>query len=325
MADNHPGVLLPWQSAQWARFQQARAADRMPHALLLAGPRGTGKGQLAEAIAARLLCEHPDADRACGSCRGCHLLAAGSHPDFRRIMPEEGGSGILRIEPIRDLAEFSQRTSQFNAARVALLSPAEALNRAAANALLKTLEEPPPGMCLILVSHETTRLPATVRSRCQTYRMGLPSRQAATQWLADEGIEGGDRLLDLAGGAPLFARALAAEEGLARHQALADDLCGVLEGHQDPVERAAHWQTTGATELARMMQRLTVRIARAHVTGGADRPEPAIKRLAGHLPAPALHALNARLTRLRAAGEQPLSRELAPEALFLLWRNPDDC
>ena len=324
MTEHEPPPMnpLPWQSDVWAHFTQARRNDRLPHALLLAGPQGIGKHALANAMAALLLCEAADAHIACGQCRGCRLRAAGSHPDGRWLSPEEGGSGILRIEAIRELSEFSQRTSQFNAYRVAVVAPAEAMNRAAANALLKTLEEPPAGMCLILVSHQPARLPATVRSRCQTYRLGIPPRARARAWLEEMGSGQAERLLDLCGGAPLLATRLAEADALDAYLSLAGDLADVVSGRANPVTRAQAWQASGAAQLTTMMQRLVLQVARAQAVGRDDEVAPAITTLAQRIPATTLHALNARLLRLQAAAEQPLSKELSVEALFLLWRKP---
>ena len=305
---------LPWQSAAWARFTRALDAGRSPHAVLLAGSAGIGKMRLAEAMAARLLCEQPGAAGACGACRGCLLQQAGSHPDRLTVVPEADGSGILKIEAVRALTEFSQRTSQFNGYRTAILAPAEALNRNAANALLKTLEEPPPGVVLILVSHRPGRLPATIRSRCQLYRLGIPNRTDGLEWLTTQGITEPAPLLDLAGGAPLEAIALAESGGAARYQQLADHVRQVVKGDLSPVEAAGQWQETGARQVTALMQHLALDVARAQARGERGGLS------AHHLGARDIHALALRLGDLRRAAEQTLSRELSLEALFLLWR-----
>lgn len=312
---------LPWQSPAWQRFIRTVADRRVPHAILLAGPAGIGKTALSRLMAAQLLCETPGATEPCGHCRGCRLRYAGSHPDARQLVPEEGGSGILKIEGIRQLVDFSQRTSQYSGYRVARLLPAEAMNRAAANALLKTLEEPPAGVCLILVSHQPSRLPATIRSRCQIYRLGLPPREESLEWLKTHGIENAAAVLDLAGGAPFLARQLAEQQAVDQDRALLNALAGIISGRVDPTATAADWREMGARALAVMMQRIALRLARAQARPVTADAEPDITAIARQLPPAALHVLAARLNRLRAASEQPLSRELSTEALFLLWRN----
>jgi len=198
--------------------------ERFPHALLIHGVRGTGKLALAERVAQLLLCEDP-AHRPCGRCDGCRWLAAGSHPDFRRIEPEalakeplidpeEAAEGPakrgkpsidIRIEQVRDLAGFLNLRSHRGRLRVALVHPAEAMTESAANALLKGLEEPPAGAVFVLVSHRPSQLLPTIRSRCVALAVPIPGRAPALQWLAEQGVKTPERWLAYAGGAPLQA------------------------------------------------------------------------------------------------------------------------
>ncbi|HTM61684.1 MAG TPA: DNA polymerase III subunit delta' [Burkholderiales bacterium] len=209
--------------------------DRLPHAILLHGPRGVGKLELAEAMAQLLLCEHKDLKaRPCGQCDGCRWYLAGNHPDFRRLEPEaiakvppqadeEEGSEpapakrtkqpslFILIEQVRELAAFLNLRSHRGALRVALVHPAEDLYPNAANALLKGLEEPPAGAVFILVSHRPSRLLPTVRSRCVAMPVPIPPREAALAWLRTQKVENADRWLAFAGGAPLQALEYAGE------------------------------------------------------------------------------------------------------------------
>lgn len=203
-----------WNRALRQRLLQDPA--RLPHALLLSGPPGIGKQSFAMAIAHRLLCATPGSDgEPCGQCQGCHWFAQGTHPDLHRIEPEvdeETGKQRpeIRIEQVRDLVDFFALTAHQRGWRMAVIAPAERLNTAAANGLLKTLEEPPPRSLLILISHHPRRLPATVRSRCQQVAMPIPSRSEALDWLAAQSVPADQaaNLLDEAGGAPLLALAL---------------------------------------------------------------------------------------------------------------------
>src|SRR5438552_18183151 len=207
--------LLPWQGAAAATALAARA--RWPHALLITGRRGIGKRSLALHFAKALLCEEPRGDgSACGHCPSCGYVAAGAHPDLRLIEPveydEDGGSkpvDAIVVDRIRELIEFAQLTAHRQRAKVVLIAPAEAMNGAAANALLKTLEEPPPGTYLLLVSDQYARLPATIVSRCRLLPAPEPDAGSANAWLAAEGVEHPQLLLAQAGGAPLLALALA--------------------------------------------------------------------------------------------------------------------
>ena len=311
-------MVMPWHARVWQGFLAGLAAGRVPHALLLAGPAGIGKRSLAEAMIARLLCEQPIDETACGRCRGCRLRLAGSHPDIQIVEP--AASGQIPVAAARSLSEFTHRTSQHNSRRIALLTPAEAMNRHAENALLKTLEEPPDGMTLILVSHQPGRLAATIRSRCQVYRLGVPSRAAGIQWLASEGIEAPETILALSGGCPLRARQLAGDGGIARVEALAEALLAVVDRQRSAVRVAADWQSVDPLETVQLMQRVAAQLMRGAIDPGRRLDQPAaIEGLHARLDANRLRRIEANLRPLRDAAEQPLSRALSLEALFLTW------
>ena len=209
-----PG-LLPWQRVAALAALAGRA--RWPHALLLAGPAGTGKRTLALEFARALLCEAPSAEGlACGQCPGCRYVVAGQHPDLRIVEPvdiDDDGTATpvpwITVGHVRGLIEWAHLTSHRHMAKVAVIAPAELMNAAAANALLKTLEEPPSGTFVILVAHQPGRLPATVRSRCRWMAAPVPDEPAGLAWLAEQGVDNAASLLAQAGGAPLAARALA--------------------------------------------------------------------------------------------------------------------
>jgi DNA polymerase-3 subunit delta' len=208
-------ALLPWQVTAAREALAGRAT--WPHALLVRGAAGIGKHVLALNFAQALLCESPlDSGLACGVCDGCRYVAAGQHPDLRLVEPfevdEDGGIKLLNDIPIghvRSLIEFTQVTSHRRRAKVALIVPADRMNTSAANALLKTLEEPPAGTYLILVTAQPGRIPATVRSRCRTFDAPVPTRSQAADWLRAAGVPDPDAVLAQADGAPLAALPLA--------------------------------------------------------------------------------------------------------------------
>lgn len=207
--------LYPWLMPAWGELMRRLDTGNMPHALMLRGPEGTGKLAFARQLSLRLLCAQPAPQgEACGQCHGCRMLLAGAHPDFVQIGPAEGKTRI-RVEQIRELIGFMTLSRSHGQYRVALIEPADMMNDAAANSLLKTLEEPPGNAVLILVTAYPARLPATIRSRCQSLRMPLPSRPEAERWLkerlpADRRAHAGS-LLALSHGSPLDA--LASSEG----------------------------------------------------------------------------------------------------------------
>lgn len=203
-------VPFPWQRAQWAHLQQAGADARLPHALLLAAPGGTGLRAFAEHWSRARLCHADGADGPCGQCTACEQVAAGTHPDFVRVVPEEAGKAI-GVDAVRAMIERLGLTAG-GRGKIALIDPADALTLQAANSLLKTLEEPPAGSVILLLSSRPSRLPATVRSRCRRIAFGLPARDSAAAWLREQGVDAPETWLARAAGAPLAALDLARAE-----------------------------------------------------------------------------------------------------------------
>ena len=230
--------LPPWQAAQWAGLLELRSAGRLPHALLLAGPSGTGKLEFATRFAALMLCAAPGA-AACGTCRHCRLVAAGSHPDLVVVQPAEAGKAI-RIDAIRALRDFCAARPHQSGWRVILIEPAEALNHPAANALLKTLEEPGEHTLLLLVAHQPSHLPATVRSRCRLTRFPEPVFRVGLDWLRARLPDGEDpaNLLREAGGRPLHALRLVESECAAQRGRLRELAAAVAAGALTPADAA---------------------------------------------------------------------------------------
>lgn len=168
----------------WDALQSAAQGGRLGHAILLHGEGGWHKLQLAQALAAALLCQRGQFP-ACGECHSCRLLAVGNHPDFVHVAPVE--SSQIRVDQIRELSAQMALRPQLSPRQIALIEPAERMNAAAANALLKTLEEPAADTHLLLVSARRGALPATIRSRCQQWRLGAAVASQASdvaEWLA---------------------------------------------------------------------------------------------------------------------------------------------
>ncbi|GEN27500.1 DNA polymerase III subunit delta' [Halovibrio variabilis] len=210
----------------------------MPHALLIHGAHGVGKQQLAEALINRTLCANP-ADQACGHCHSCAMLASGYHPDLLRVSPEEGKRQI-RIDPIREVNRFVSQTAQQGGYRVIVISPAEAMNTAAANALLKSLEEPGDKTLFILLSDVPSRMLPTIRSRCQQWSLPSVAFDACRGWLIEQlgSVDEAYFWWQVAGGLPLLAVELAApEERALRHQ-IHDSFEQLVRG-AEPVSEAA--------------------------------------------------------------------------------------
>jgi DNA polymerase-3 subunit delta' len=202
------------------------------------------------AWAQALLCESPLADgAACGQCPACHWFETGSHPDFRLLSLQEktGKEGETRmataieVEQAREAVDFVQLSTYRAGFRAVLVDPADSLNLAAANALLKVLEEPPLNTVFVLVSDQPRRLLPTIRSRCTRLDVGLPESDLALRWLAGQQVRDAETLLALSGGAPLDAQRWAEGGEL-------DERLGVLQGlarpdQLDPVTLGERWKT----------------------------------------------------------------------------------
>ncbi|WP_201193119.1 DNA polymerase III subunit delta' [Pseudomonas fluorescens] len=233
----------PWQDSLW---QQFAGRKQHAHAYLLHGPAGIGKRALAERLMASLLCQHPTGEGACGGCKSCLLLKAGSHPDNYILEPEEADKAI-KVDQVRDLVSFVVQTAQLGGRKVVLIEPVESMNVNAANALLKSLEEPSGDTVLLLVSHQSSRLLPTIKSRCVQQACPLPSEAVSLAWLAtalpdcaeEERIE----LLTLAAGSPLAAVNLHAQGVREQRALVVDGVKKLLKQQQSPTQLAEGWNS----------------------------------------------------------------------------------
>jgi len=243
--------LLPWQQPQWQQFVLARKNSRLPHALLLAGPYGIGLKEFANVMTVSLFCRSPlENNLPCGKCRACELFESGNHPDIYRIEPEEEGKQI-KVEQIRELIEFINLKSQYEGYKVVLITPADNMNRSAANTLLKTLEEPPEFSLLILLSHRPNLLPITIRSRCQQMWFNPVYDQSAFDWLQQrlQDATQADELLRMSGGAPVAALELMENGVIDKQKIIIDDLDLLQKSELDPVKAAVKWNAFGSNQV----------------------------------------------------------------------------
>jgi DNA polymerase-3 subunit delta' len=326
--------LPPWHAGTAAGLLAAK--DRWPHALLLVGRRGLGKRALALHLARALLCEAPGPQgSACGQCAGCTLAERASHPDLRLLEPvtydDEGNAtpvDTITVDAIRDLIAFALLSSHRGGAKVAVIAPVDALNAAAANALLKTLEEPPPATFLLLVSDQPGRLPATIVSRCRRLPVTEPDATVATAWLAERSVAHPALVLAQAGGAPLLALALADPalqrgreqllDDLARPERLSPVAVGARLDAAPKDERRAelgsalYWLLTWTADLATVSG------------GGAARFHPdrqqALAELAPRVARVPLFRYYRTLLRQRSLLAHPLQPRLIAEAMLFDYR-----
>ena len=228
-------ALAPWIARQHATLRAQRG-----HAWLLQGPSGLGQFELALALVRAWLCDQPTPDGACGLCPSCHGIDVHTHPDLVVLMPEtemlargwplpekaqaeiddkkRKPSRDIRVDAMREAIEFAQRTSGRGRGKAVLVYPAERMNAVTANALLKTLEEPPGDARFVLATDAAHLLLPTIRSRCLSHTLAWPPADEALAWLATQGLAGPQAaaLLQAAGGRPAEALALAEGKDSAR-------------------------------------------------------------------------------------------------------------
>ncbi len=282
-----------------------------------------GKARFARQLAASLLCEQSQADGlACGKCRQCLLLAAGNHPDLRLLVPEEGKTQI-GIDAVRELVAGNTLSVGEGAYRVFIIDPADSMGRAAANALLKTLEEPIEGTLIILLSARADRLPVTIRSRCQSLRFSLPTEQEAIAWLECNSQltpEDAVQLLRLANGAPLRVPALIENGELGRHNRLLKDFVAIATGESSAVSLGEAWlKDHELASLLRYVNSWLAAMIRQKMTHSAEDTFPLLQSLHERLDLELLYRLLDQIHEIQRMSTNNLNPQLALESILLEW------
>jgi DNA polymerase-3 subunit delta' len=320
---NSAASLYPWLESPWRALSAHIEADRVPQALLIHGASGLGKMRLAELFAQRLLCARPDGF-ACGECAGCRLFLAGTHPDFIRVQPAEPGKAI-GVDAVRHLISDLALKAQYGGFRVVVISPAHQMNISAANALLKTLEEPAERTVMLLLTDSPSALPATILSRCQRLPVSMPRRDLACRWLesASPGCPG-EVLLAASGGAPLKALALAGSDVAGRRRTVFSECVDVLLGNDEPVAVAERWQSQPHEEIVEWMVSWTADLIRLCSVPGCNGLRNAdlrddLQPLAVQLHLQPLFDLWSLLLQAKRALSGQANRQLLLEELLIHW------
>lgn len=312
---------LPWQAAEWAQLHQALQADRLHHALLFAGGEGIGKSQLALVLAHRLICQTQAAFSACGKCKSCLLLKAHTHPDLLLVEPEAPGKAI-RIDPIRQVNHFLSQTAQQGGRKVVVIQPAEAMNTASANALLKNLEEPAGNAHILLVTHQPSALLSTIKSRCRMLVLPEPAQDKVLPWLEPQctGRTSAEALLRLAGGAPLKARDLLDDDRLEQHATLMTLMHALSDGETSALDVASQWLTMDQQQMLQWLLYWLSALLRKLQLGSGEPGLPGEQL--GMAAVPHIHRYYDKLARARRAlssGANP-NAQLLFEELAMDWQ-----
>ncbi len=227
-----------WQQDAWQLIMRAAEADRLHHAYLVVGQAGVGKRDFAERLSQALLCTQEPAVSPCGECPRCALYNAGTHPDLTRLEWIDKAR-VISVDQIRKLTQHLTLTTTYGPNRIAIISKAHTMTRAASNSLLKTLEEPGGGCVLILLADNDAHLPVTIRSRCQRVVLPLPDQEVSLQWLREQKVSNPEIALEFAHGAPLTALAQVEEIDLGAIATVKTQFLDFLQHDFEPVELAS--------------------------------------------------------------------------------------
>ena len=237
-----PSLPYPWHLQLWMKLNQAWLSNRLPHALLLQGATGLGKMQLAEWISHAILCEtKKNYLKPCGECSSCKLNCAKVHPDLLIIRPEEDKQHIS-VDQIRAMNDELNLTSTRNGYRVAIVEPAHQMTIAAANSLLKTLEEPNKNTLIILVTAQLGSLLPTIRSRCQKVAVSIPTVNEAQSWIEkNTGRTAPLELLSYVGGSPILAKEYLNGSYESLRDSMMEGVTSLTSGSADLTQLAQSW------------------------------------------------------------------------------------
>ena len=319
--------MYSWQSKNWDKLTSSHKNKRLGHGLLFHGAEGIGKKDFALDFAHWLMCEQPQDEKACGTCKSCKLIEAGSNPDLLTLFPEDDGKAI-KVDQVRELIQKVSLTSHGAGYRVIIIEPADALNINASNSLLKTLEEPVERTVLILVSNKPSSLMATIRSRTQMVKFDLPSEEESLKWLGIQNVEKAQLVLNLSSGAPLAALNMAKDNGLEIRDKLFQNWLELAAGNADALDSAAIWLKDGfkiignlplnwvGTWLADMIR---------HIQGGNIESmsnldyAQSLQNLAGQVDLKSVYGLLDRLNDTIRLSESPANQLMLVEGLLLHW------
>jgi len=329
---------LPWLRPAQHRLREALLARRLPHSVLLLAAPGLGADALAHWMAALALCDSPPSARPCAACPACTLLRSGSHPDLH-VLRLETDAKQIKVDQIRDLIDALALKSYRGGYKAAIVESAETLNANAANAFLKTLEEPAGDTLLVLVARPTHRLPATIASRCLRLPLRPPPRAEGIAWLRAHGEPAGrdhagradgnrggpadedwNAALELAGAAPLLALELGTAATAALDAEMERDMRALAAGAVDVTLLADRWSRGDLGLRLVWRENWITRRVHAHLGDAISNQTAERARLPGALLKPKIRAMfhlvdGAReLRRLASTG---VNQQLGLEALLL--------
>lgn len=325
--------LYPWHQKPFEQLTKLEQSGRLPHALLLSGPLGSGKSEFAQYFTHYLFCQNAS-DKPCGECQPCRLVSGHTHPDYRLIRLEvdprtKKQKQDISIVQIRELKSFAELSQAGNTYKVIVIDPADALNNSSSNSLLKLLEEPQGNTILLLVTHQVELLSATIRSRCQVIELPNPDRDSAVGWLESEHqIQNAPQLLKMTQGAPCAALQMSVDEvdqDLDYDRVIADCLSLMFNRGSTIVETAGRWKKYPLKLLLEWQLGLTRDLIRQ--TSGVAMPYfenqdryDALQKVQDRINLSKVVVLYEHLIKLKRHADAPLRPETFREELASQWK-----
>lgn len=319
-----PMPPYPWQAELWQGFCDNVQRARVPHAILLHGVEGVGVESLALSMARYLLCQSTLEDVACGRCRSCQLLHVGTHPDLFFLKREEDAAQI-KVDQVRECVGFVSKTPYANGPKVVLVEHADAMNVNAANALLKSLEEPQGQTVFILTTNRTSAILPTIRSRCRALTVNIPSTEAAQAWLSEQGLGEQYHLLVQSGGAPVLVKQWLESDFLDIQKQVHESLLALLSHQSGAVQIGVKWQKLALDTVVELqLQVLEASIKSKYklgATAGSEEASSSIFSILDRIHETYLFRLRdklvSKLTVLRSSAN--LNAAMASEELAMDW------
>ncbi|WEI17761.1 DNA polymerase III subunit delta' [Acinetobacter proteolyticus] len=325
MVDTQATVIYPWHAQTWelltTRFPE------LGHGLLFYGKKGCAKKEFAERFVAWVLCLNKQAQQACGECSSCQWLKSDTHPNYVHITTDEDNkkqNAKIKIEKIRDLLPFVQQTGE--GWRVVVIEPAEALNTASANALLKTLEEPGEKVVLILLADHYLKLPATIRSRLQHFALDRLTIQDAQTFVQQQIPEISNEqislLLSLANDMPLTAIEIEKSEWLQKRALFLNDWFKLVAEKNMPLNYSNKWsKELNFSEFITMFEYLLGDLVSLKLHQSLKNNDLDFKTLAEFYSLEALFTIYSDLQQKKLMIEQNVQTQLVLDELFIQLMN----
>ncbi len=338
--------IYSWQKEIWQTLTRNFATQQRCHALLLKGHQGIGKFDFSRYFAKSLLCDHAKEDiQACGTCQSCHWFEQGAHPNFYQVVPEalsevvsedtdragaeetagnskskKKASQQISVGQIRNLTDFVYMSGHQSGYKIVLIYPSEAMNKAAANALLKKLEEPPEQVLFILVTHHPQHLPPTIRSRCQQITMPAPDVKTSLDWLVQQAVKDPQSCLTAAGLAPLTALQFNDSELFAQHEQFIQQISSPMQ--LNPISLALTMQQVDLSTLVSWLQKWCYDLVSYAVCGKVryyHDQQAMIESLAANINTHACITYVRTLYTHQRLSQHPLNPRLFLEEIFLSY------